>query len=82
MSKNLLKKKFSLVGRTVANAQAKLPDWFDKLQDVIPNQEEPDITQAAELQSNTHKEWMIVHHNNRFDVTMSCHLFASETEAI
>ena len=82
MPKNLLKKKFSLVGRTFANAQAKVPAWFDKLQVVIPNQEEPDIKQATEFQSNTCKEWMIVHHNNRFDVTISCHLFASEMAAI
>ena len=81
MPKKLLKKKFSLVGRTFTNAQAKVP-WFGKLQDIIPNQEEPDIKQATEFQSNTRKEWMIVHHNNRFDVTISCHLFASEMAAI
>ena len=41
-------------------AEANVPDWFDKLQDVIQNQEEPD-NQPVELDgSNTREEWMII----------------------
>lgn len=40
-------------------AQTIVPDWFDKLQDVIQSQEEPD-TESIESDSNTREEWMII----------------------
>ena len=40
-------------------AQANVPDWFDKLQDVIQSQEEPN-DEPAQSDNNTREEWMII----------------------
>ena len=40
-------------------AEATVPDWFDKLQDVIRTQEEPDI-EITISDNNTREEWMII----------------------
>ena len=40
-------------------AEATVPDWFDKLQDVILNQEEPD-NETIISDNNTREEWMII----------------------
>ena len=41
-------------------AQANVPDWFDKLQDVIQNQEEPNSEPVPEPCNTTREEWMII----------------------
>ena len=41
-------------------AEANVPDWFDKLQDVIQNQEEPDSEPVESDSNNTREEWMII----------------------
>jgi hypothetical protein len=40
-------------------AQANVPDWFDKLQEVVQNQEEPD-DEPADSGNNAREEWMII----------------------
>ena len=40
-------------------AQANVPDWFDKLQDVIQSQEEPN-DEPAQSDNKTREEWMII----------------------
>ena len=42
-------------------AQANVPDWLDKLQNVVQNQEEPDSDPNLSLDnSNNREEWMII----------------------
>jgi hypothetical protein len=40
-------------------AEANIPDWFDNLQDMVQNQEEPD-TELVVSDNNTREEWMII----------------------
>ena len=43
-------------------AKAKVPGWFDKLKDVIQNQEEPHSEHVQSDSTNTREEWMIISH--------------------
>lgn len=45
-------------------AQANVPDWFDKLQDVIQTQEQPSNQHAIESNNNSREEWMIISNLN------------------